>query len=165
MYDAFISYSHAADGQLAPAVQRALHRLTRPWYKVRALRVFRDKTSLAVTPQVWPSIERAMAESRYLVLLASPQAAASLWVDHEVRWWLTYRSPETLLIVLTEGSLSWSQGGTDRRRTTVDAAGLCAGATVGRPTVRPRRAPARAAPRRVPRGHGDAVSPAAWPPP
>lgn len=34
MYEAFISYSHAADGQLAPAIQRALHRLARPWYKV-----------------------------------------------------------------------------------------------------------------------------------
>lgn len=35
-YDAFISYSHAADGRLAPAVQAALPRLAKPWYRRRA---------------------------------------------------------------------------------------------------------------------------------
>lgn len=30
-YDAFISYSHALDGRLAPALQSALHRFTKPW--------------------------------------------------------------------------------------------------------------------------------------
>ena len=34
-YDAFISYSHAADGQLAPAIQSALHRLAKPFYRMR----------------------------------------------------------------------------------------------------------------------------------
>jgi hypothetical protein len=42
MYDAFISCSHAADGRLAPAIQRALHRLARPWYKARAIWDNRD---------------------------------------------------------------------------------------------------------------------------
>src|SRR5262245_65690 len=71
-YDAFISYSHSADGQLAPAVQSGLQRLARPWYRRRALRVFRDETGLSVNPHLWGSIERAMDESRYFVLLASP---------------------------------------------------------------------------------------------
>jgi hypothetical protein len=31
-YDAFISYSHAADGTLAPAVQRGLESLAKPRY-------------------------------------------------------------------------------------------------------------------------------------
>jgi len=30
-YNAFVSYSHAADGRLAPAVQTGLQRLARPW--------------------------------------------------------------------------------------------------------------------------------------
>ena len=46
-YDAFISYSHSADGRLAPAVQSGLQRLARPWYRRSALRVFRDETGLA----------------------------------------------------------------------------------------------------------------------
>ncbi|MDQ3698882.1 MAG: hypothetical protein M3373_12810 [Gemmatimonadota bacterium] len=41
-YDAFISYSHALDGTLAPALQSALHRFAKPWYRLRARRVFRD---------------------------------------------------------------------------------------------------------------------------
>jgi WD40 repeat protein len=106
-YDAFVSYSHAADGQLAPALQAGLQSLGKPWYRRRVLRVFRDKTSLSASPELWPSIERALAASRYFVLLASPEAAASRWVDQEVRWWLEHRSPATMLIGLTGGDLAW----------------------------------------------------------
>jgi MTH538 TIR-like domain (DUF1863) len=97
-YDAFVSYSHAADGQLAPALQAGLQGLGKPWYRRRVLRVFRDKTSLSASPELWPSIERALAASRYFILLASPEAARSHWVDQEVRWWLEHRSPATTLI-------------------------------------------------------------------
>ena len=45
-YHAFISYSHAEDSKLAAAVERALKRFARPWYR-KGLRVFRDKTSLS----------------------------------------------------------------------------------------------------------------------
>lgn len=86
-YDAFISYSHAADGQLAPALQTGLQSLGKPWHRRRALRVFRDKTSLSATPELWPTIEQALAGSRFFVVLASPEAAASRWVDQEVSWW------------------------------------------------------------------------------
>ena len=40
-YKAFISYSHAVDGKLAPALHGALHRFAKPWYRPRALRVKR----------------------------------------------------------------------------------------------------------------------------
>jgi hypothetical protein len=112
-YDAFISYSHAADGKLAPELQLALHRFAKPWYRLRALRVFRDKTSLSATPGLWPSIEQALADSRYFLLLASPEAAASRWVQQEVAWWLKHKSPRTLLIVLTEGALAWDHAAGD----------------------------------------------------
>ena len=46
MYKAFISYSHAGDGRLAPALQSALERFAKPWYKVRYFNVFRDEASL-----------------------------------------------------------------------------------------------------------------------
>jgi hypothetical protein len=74
-YDAFVSYSHAADGRLAPALQAGLQSLAKPWYGRRALRVFRDKTSLSASPALWPAIERALAQASYFVLLASPEAA------------------------------------------------------------------------------------------
>jgi len=106
-YDAFISYSHAADGQLAPALQTGLQSLGRPWYRRRALRVFRDQTSLSATPELWPTIEQALAGSRFFVVLASPEAAASRWVDQEVDWWRAHRSASKVLLGLTGGSLAW----------------------------------------------------------
>ncbi len=35
VYDGFISYSHAADGLLAPRLQSALQRFAKPWWKRR----------------------------------------------------------------------------------------------------------------------------------
>jgi hypothetical protein len=64
-YNAFISYSHAADGRLAPTIQSAIHRLAKPWSKLRRLHVFRDKTSLTATPGLWSSIESALNESEW----------------------------------------------------------------------------------------------------
>jgi WD40 repeat protein len=106
-YDAFVSYSHAADGRLAPALQAGLQSLAKPWYRRRALRVFRDKTSLSASPELWPAIEQALGQARYFVLLASPEAAGSPWVDREVRWWRAHRGRDTVLIVLTDGQLVW----------------------------------------------------------
>ena len=59
-YDAFISYSHAKDRRIATALQSAVQKLGKPWYRRRALRVFRDDTSLSATPHLWPSIEQAL---------------------------------------------------------------------------------------------------------
>jgi WD40 repeat protein len=107
-YDAFISYSHDADGRMAPAVQSALQRLAKPWYRRRALQVFRDETGLAVDPHLWASIADAMDQSRYFVLLASPEAAQSVWVNREISHWLATHPAETVLPVLTDGTLVWS---------------------------------------------------------
>lgn len=108
-YRGFISYSHAADDLLAPALQSGLHRFAKPWYRLRAMRVFRDKTGLPVTPKLWGSIQKALADSDYFILLASPQAAKSQWVEQEVDWWLRNRSASRLLIVWTDGELAWDR--------------------------------------------------------
>jgi WD40 repeat protein len=106
-YHAFISYSHAADGQLAPALQSGLQRFAKPWYWLRAIRVFRDETGLAVTPELWESIESGLRDSAYFILLASAKAADSKWVEQEVDWWLRNRTSDRLLIVWTDGELTW----------------------------------------------------------
>ena len=108
LYDAFISYSHAADGRLAPSLQSGLHRLGKKWYKIRALRVFRDQTNLSASPHLWGSIEQALSDSEWFLLLASPTAAASKWVRDEVAFWLAHRPAQKLLIVLTGGELVWN---------------------------------------------------------
>lgn len=112
-YDAFMSYSHASDGRLAPAVQRGLHSLAKPWHRRRALRIFRDETSLSATPELWSTIERGLENSRFFVLMASPEAADSRWVRQEVEWWREHRSPETFLIVLTRGEVAWDESAGD----------------------------------------------------
>ena len=113
LYDAFVSYSHGKDKPIAGALQSAVQKLGKPWYKRRALRVFRDDTSLSATPQLWPSIERALGNSRYFILLASPEAAASKWVNKEVGFWIEHNSIETLLIGVTQGELAWNDDTSD----------------------------------------------------
>jgi WD40 repeat protein len=120
-FDAFISYSHAADGALAPALQTGLHRMGKPWYVLRALRVFRDETNLAAEPGLWPSIEAALSQSRFLILMASPKAARSKWVAKELDWWLAHRDATHLLIVQSAGELHWSEAEGDFDWTRTDA--------------------------------------------
>ena len=99
MYKAFVSYSHAADGKLSPAIQSGLQRFAKAWYQSRAMRVFRDETSLSANPALWESIEKALEASEYFLLLASPQAAQSPWVRREIDWWLEHRPRGRLLIL------------------------------------------------------------------
>ena len=106
-YKAFISYSHATDGRLAPALQSAIQQFAKPWYRLRSVRLFRDTTSLSATPELWPSIVKALETSEWFLLMASPEAAGSVWVDREIEWWLQNRSAERILILLTEGELFW----------------------------------------------------------
>jgi WD40 repeat protein len=106
-YDAFVSYSHRGDADLAAGLQRSLERFGKRWNELRALRVFRDKTSLAVTAELWPEIERALSESDWFVLMASPLSAESDWVNQEIRWWREHKPANRILIVLTSGTLEW----------------------------------------------------------
>ena len=112
-YDAFISYAHDADQAFAPVVQRGLQQLAKPWNRRRALEVFRDETSLAVSPGLWPSIQDALDASRWFVLLASPEAARSHWVGKEIAHWVSRKGTDHLLIVVTDGTWAWDDDSGD----------------------------------------------------
>jgi WD40 repeat protein len=112
-YDAFISYSRAVDGKLAPALQSALQRFAKPWYRARAKRVFRDDASLSANPGLWSSIQQALDATRYFVLLASPQAAESKWVGKELSYWLAHKPADRVLLVLTDGEIAWDDAAGD----------------------------------------------------
>lgn len=109
-YNAFISYSHAADGKLAPALQKALQALAKPWYRRRSLEVFRDETGLSVDPHLWGAIVKALDNSEWLLLLSSPDAARSVWVNREIEHWKSQRSVDRILPVLTDGHWQWDAG-------------------------------------------------------
>jgi WD40 repeat protein len=110
LYDGFISYSHAADGLLAPRLQSALQRFAKPWWKRRALRVFRDESSLSANPHLWSSITEALDQSAWFVLLLSPDAAQSPWVNQEIEYWVQHKDPSRILPVVTDGTFEWSDG-------------------------------------------------------
>ena len=109
-YDGFISYAHAADDLVAPRLQAGLQMFAKPWWRRRALRIFRDQSSLSANPHLWTSITSALEGSDWFVLLTSPEAAGSPWVDREVAWWIEHKGPERILPVLTEGELIWDEG-------------------------------------------------------
>lgn len=108
-YDGFISYSHAADGRLAPALQKALQKLAKPWYRRRSLEIFRDETGLSVDPHLWGAIVKALDNAEWFVLLTSPLAAQSEWVNREIEHWKANRSVDRILPVVTDGHWEWDE--------------------------------------------------------
>ncbi len=60
----------------------------------------------------------AMDASRFLVVVLSPNAAASKWVDRELSYWLDRNGPERLFLVIAGGTLEWddSEGCFDAAR-------------------------------------------------
>jgi hypothetical protein len=108
-YDAFISYSHRLDAAITARLQAELQRFAKPWYRMRALHVFRDQTSLAASPHLWTTIEEALADSSWLILMASPESAQSGWVSREISWWRAHRPVNHLLIAVTDGELVWDE--------------------------------------------------------
>jgi WD40 repeat protein len=106
-YDAFVSYTHADEGEVAKRLQAGVEKFGKPWYRTRSLRLFLDTNSLTASPGLWSSIEGALADSRWLILVTSPRAVESPWIDREIRWWLDNRSASTMLIVVADGTLKW----------------------------------------------------------
>lgn len=121
IYDVFISYSHAAERPVAIALQKALSQFAKPWYKLRALRAFRDDASLSANAALWPSIQKALDDSEHFLLLASPESAKSEWVQREIEYWLAHKSSDRMLIAQTAGNLSWDSAAGDFEWNTTDA--------------------------------------------
>ena len=128
-YGAFISYSHAASAEVARGLQKWLQTYAKPWWRWRAVNVFRDETDLTAAPALWSRITSALDQSSHFILLASPEAARSKWIKREIRYWLgggntgagdgpnldtpiLEPKPEriaTLLIALTAGDIFWDE--------------------------------------------------------
>ncbi|MES9541513.1 TIR domain-containing protein [Actinomadura sp. NPDC000600] len=105
-FDAFISYARG-DEAIAAEFQRALARFAKSWYRLRALRIFRDRAVLTTGPRLRETLHDGLRLSRSLILLASPAAAASEWVDEEVRFWRTAKPSGTVFLLVVEGRIGW----------------------------------------------------------
>jgi tetratricopeptide (TPR) repeat protein len=93
-YWAFISYSHA-DERVAKSLQRALETYRLPRALVgtstalgavpRAVTpIFRDRDELQAGTDLKALVREALASSRCLIVLCSPDAARSAWVNQEI---------------------------------------------------------------------------------
>lgn len=108
-YDVFVSYSQDYDERLSVALEGGLKRLGKKWNERRALEVFRDQPSLGASSDLRAELIDTVATSRYLLLLLSPGSAVSPWVSDELDQFLNTHSAERILIVLSEGHLSWDE--------------------------------------------------------
>lgn len=106
-YDAFISYSHGADLDLAPAIRDGLQRLAKPWHKRRALSIFLDQASLELSSELGGSLDERIEDTRWLVLFMSEQSAQSRWVGEEIALWAAKKSKQHIALVLTSGEVVW----------------------------------------------------------
>ena len=109
-YKAFISYSHRDD-----ALARRLHRRLESYRPPRGLKlpdgsaperlhpVYRDREEMAASPSLPATIEAALAASDHLIVLCSPAAAASDWVNQEIRLFAAIKGADRIVPVIVDG--------------------------------------------------------------
>ena len=107
-FDAFISYRHVEpDQSIAKQLHQMIESFTPPkeFYKdgkKTSFRVFRDREELAAR-DLSSSIEEALAESRYLIVLCSKRTPLSEWCEKEIRTFRQLHGDERIIPVLIEG--------------------------------------------------------------
>lgn len=100
-YRAFISYSHADAGFAA-----WLHRRLESWRSPQGERlapVFIDRAELAAGPDLPAQVREALERSAALVVIASPTARMSRWVEQEISLFRDLYPDRPVLTALIEG--------------------------------------------------------------
>jgi tetratricopeptide (TPR) repeat protein len=113
-YWAFISYS-SKDEAWARWLQHAIETYHVPADVVgrptplgesapkRLGRVLRDRTDFSAGSSLDDKIEKALRESRYLIVICSPRAVGSWWVDKEIETFVAMGRPDRVLAVIVDG--------------------------------------------------------------
>ena len=110
-YRAFLSYSHA-NQKWARWLHRSLERYRVPKHVVtsaglpgaRLKPVFLDRDELGSSGSLSDSIRRALAESEALIVICSPTAAGSKWVNQEVEEYQKLFGGANIFCCVVEGS-------------------------------------------------------------
>ncbi len=103
-YDAFISYSRH-DKVFAGALEKALENYKAPKELAtfrRSPNVFRDEGDLTGT-EYFHSIDEHLKNSTKLIVVCSPRARESLYVNDEIRRFVSARGADNIIPVLLEG--------------------------------------------------------------
>lgn len=108
-YDAFVCYRHGpVDSAAALTLQRALENYCAPKgvsEKKRPFgRVFVDEGELSSCADFGQQIREALKNSRWLIVICSPDTPLSPWVQLEIDTFLEYHDRSRILAVLTGGS-------------------------------------------------------------
>lgn len=112
-YRAFISYSHVDSGQ-AIRLHRALEAFRMPSQLVgvvtdlgpvprRLTPIFRDRDELPASGDLSAQLRGALAEARFLIVIASPASARSRWVNEEVRAFKAMHGEARVLVAIVAG--------------------------------------------------------------
>lgn len=112
-YYAFLSYSHA-DEATAGWLHDALERFRTPSALAgrltdngaipkRLTPIFRDRHELAASANLAAGIRDALDSSRFLIVLCSPAAAASRWVNAEIDMFKRHRPDGCVLAAIVAG--------------------------------------------------------------
>lgn len=113
-YHVFISYSHR-DEAVAKWLHRRLETYRFPLRLVGRITsfgplprtltpIFRDREELAAAPNLPEKVQQALAASRTLLVICSPHAAASQWVNREIEGFRALHPERQILLALVDGS-------------------------------------------------------------
>ena len=112
-YCAFLSYSHA-DEEIAGWLHDALEKFRTPSSLAgrltnngaipkRLTPIFRDRHELAASGDLAAGIREALDSSRFLIVLCSPDAAQSRWVNAEIDMFKRHRPDGCVLAAIVAG--------------------------------------------------------------
>lgn len=106
-YAAFMSYAHADEARAA--LLHSLLERYRPPAELASQRhnlrpVFRDKNELTASHSLTDEIREAVKASRKLIVLCSPAAKSSRWVNEEIRLFRKFGGEDAILCALVEGT-------------------------------------------------------------
>jgi tetratricopeptide (TPR) repeat protein len=110
---AFLSYSHD-DAETADWLHEELEEFHVPPRLVgkltdhgpvpkRLAPIFRDRHELAAASDLGEEIEEAIAGSRFLIVLCSPSAATSRWIDEEIACFKRLHREDRILAAIIDG--------------------------------------------------------------
>lgn len=112
-YKAFLSYSHK-DQKVAQWLHKRLERYRLPQHLFSEVsnhieasgslgRIFRDRDELPVADDLTAEVRKALASSEFMIVLCSPNAAASRWVNKEVIEFKRLRGEANVLPIVIDG--------------------------------------------------------------
>lgn len=114
-YAAFISYSHSDR-----AVAHWLHRALEGYHPPKAVMagadatlrpIFLDRAELPTSSDLAASVREALAASRYLIVICSPAAAKSRWVNEEIRYFKSLGGAGRVLALIVAGQTGYTPKG------------------------------------------------------